>query len=83
MLAYVERAQLFFEANDVAEAKQVPVFLSAIGARTYTLLRNLLTPILTKDKTFDEIVTVLKQHYELEPLAIAEQFNLNKSWENR
>ncbi len=29
--AFVERVQLFFEANGIEEAKQVAVFLSAIG----------------------------------------------------
>ena len=42
--AYVERAQLYMDANSVPEDKKVAVFLSAIGGKTYSLLRNLLTP---------------------------------------
>ena len=57
--AYVEQANLFFKANEIAAAKQVVVFLSTIGGGTYSLLRNLQAPTLPKDKTLDEIVDVL------------------------
>ncbi len=42
--AYLERVKLYFSANAIAENKLVPVFLGVIGAKTYTLLRNLLAP---------------------------------------
>ena len=76
--AYVERAQLYMEANSVPEDKKVAVFLSAIGGKTYSLLRNLLTPTLPKEKTFEQIVTVLKNHFEPKLLEIVEHFNFNR-----
>ena len=42
--AYLERAELYFDANDVADEKKVPVLLSNIGAKTYGLLRSLVAP---------------------------------------
>ena len=33
-ITYVERFQLFFEANDVSDGKKVPVLLSIIELRT-------------------------------------------------
>ena len=42
--AYVERVELFFQANGIKEEKKVPVFLSSIGSATYGTLRNLLAP---------------------------------------
>ena len=42
--AYVECIKLYFNANDIANAKKVPVFLSVIGAKNYELLRNLIAP---------------------------------------
>ena len=39
---YLEHIDLFLAANDVATEKQVPVSLSVIGGRTYTLLHDLL-----------------------------------------
>ena len=32
---YLERVQLYFTANSVADVKQVPILLSAIGSSTY------------------------------------------------
>ena len=36
--AYLERIQLCFLANEVEGDKKVPVFLSVVGNRTYSLL---------------------------------------------
>ena len=36
--AYLERIQLFFLANGVEDDKKVPVFLSVVGSKTYSLL---------------------------------------------
>ena len=37
--AYLERVQLYFVANDVANEKKVAVLLSVIGSKTYVLIR--------------------------------------------
>ena len=42
--AYLERVELFFTANSIADDKKVAVFLSVIGGKTYSLLRDLLAP---------------------------------------
>lgn len=73
--AYVERVELFFVANEIAEAKQVPVFLSAVGSKTYGVLRNLLAPTPPKDKTFEQIKETLAAHYDPKPLVIVERFH--------
>ena len=36
----MERVTLYFQVNDVAEGKQVTMFLSAMGPKTYVLLRS-------------------------------------------
>ena len=36
--SYIERAQLFFDANSIEEDKKVAVFLSSVGAKIYALL---------------------------------------------
>ena len=43
--AYMENVQIFFEANEVKEAKRRSVFLSVVGGNVYNLLRNLLAPV--------------------------------------
>lgn len=76
--AYIERAELFMIANDVDDTKQVATLLSAVGASTYGLLRNLVQPAKPKDKTFEEIVNILKAHFEPKPLIIAERFQFQR-----
>ena len=76
--AYVERANLFFEGNEIAEAKRVAVFLSVIGGGTYSLLQNLLARALPREKTFDKIVDVLTKHYEPKTQVIAECFQFHR-----
>ena len=50
--SYVGRVEFFFSANEVPEAKHMPVLLSAIGGKTYVLLWNLLAPAALKEKSF-------------------------------
>ena len=66
---------MFFEANDIAEEKKVPIFLSIIGTRSYSLLRDLLLPDKPRDKDLKTLMEVLKAHYEPTPLVIVERFN--------
>ena len=75
---YLERVQLYFEANEVPEDKQVPILLSSIGSSTYTLLSDLLAPAVPKSKTLTEITAVLRRHYEPKRAVIAERFHFHK-----
>ena len=77
--AYLERMELFFAANNIKEAeKQVTVFLSVVGANTYTLLRGLVAPEKPKDKSFTQLTEVLKKHYEPTRIVIAERFYFHR-----
>ena len=78
--AYLERVQLFFLANGVEDDKKVPVFLSVVGSKTYSLLRNLVSPTLPQNKTliFEQLVAILKSHFKPNPLIIAEQFHFHR-----
>ena len=62
--SYLERASLYFAANDVADGKKVPVLLSSIGASTYAILSDLLAPAEPGKKSFDKISTALCSHFE-------------------
>ena len=73
--AYLERFQLFVEANGIEADKLVPTLLTVIGSVHYTLLRGLVSPQLPKEKSFDELVVTLKKHYDPEPIVIAERFH--------
>ena len=75
---YVELVEQFFLANNIDEDHQVPTLLSLIGSKTYTLLRDLLTPDKQARKSFQEIGTTLQQHLSPKPLEIAERFRFYK-----
>ena len=71
---YVERLKLFMTANDIADAKKVPVFLSCIGPRPYKLLKSLLTPEKPEEKGLESLIDTLKSHYAPKPVVISERF---------
>ena len=72
--AYLERFQLFVTANAIEDDKLVPTLLIVVGSEHYSLLRGLISPQLPKDKTFEQLVAILKKHYDPEPIIIAERF---------
>ena len=76
--AYLERVNLYFEANDIAAEKRVVVLLNAIGSKTYSLLRSLTAPDLPQSKSLDALVKMLKDHLEPKPLLIAERFYFHR-----
>ena len=75
---YIERLGFFFTANGIDDAdKKKAVLLSCCGATTYQLIRGLVMPAKPIDKSFDELVTVMKEHLNPKPNIIAERFRFN------
>ena len=70
--SYLERMQLYFETNSVADDRKVAVLLTVIGAKTHETLRSLLAPEAPRDKSFAQLVSVLQKHYNPKPLVIGE-----------
>ena len=64
--------ELFFTANSIADDKKVAVFLSMIGGKTYSLLRDLIAPEKPQDKSQSVLL------YEPKPLVIAERFYFHR-----
>lgn len=75
---YVERLKQFFEANDVTDAgKQRAILLSVCGADTYKLISSLVAPAKPGDKTFDELISIAKDHFNPLPSAIVQRYKFN------
>ena len=72
--AYLERLQLYFEANEVKDDRKVAVLLTVIGARTYDTLRSILAPAAPREKTLVDLIDTLKGHYDPKPLVIGQRF---------
>ena len=54
---YVERMEYYFLANEITLSdKKWALLISAMGATSYKLLRNLITPTAPSDKSFTELV---------------------------
>ena len=75
---YLERVEIFFLANAVADKKKIPVFLSVVGGNIYALLCSLLAPAKPQDKYFDSLVAELKKHFEPRKVVIAKRFNFHR-----
>ena len=76
--SYIERVELYFAANYVEADYEVATFLALTGADAYGVLRNLLAPELSKDKSFNELKELLVSHYSPKPILIAERFKFHR-----
>ena len=74
---YLDCVSLYFEANGVTTAKQVPVLLTAISGETYALLTSLVSQAKTHDKTFRELSAILRKHF-FQPIMIAERYHFHR-----
>ena len=75
---YVERLEQYFTANDVtAVGKKRAILLSACGASAYQLIRSLLSPATPNEKSFAEIVDVMRDHYHPRPSIIVLRYTFN------
>ena len=55
-------------------SKRRAILLSVMGPKTYTLLRSLITPEKPTDKSYDEILSVLKHHYAPTPSVTVQRY---------
>ena len=75
---YTQRLHHYFVANDVeSEVKKSSILLSACGAATYKLIRNLIAEDKLESTPYDEIVKVVKAHYDPTPSAIMQRYKFN------
>ena len=78
---YTERLGQYFEANDLLgdakAAKRRATLISMMGPSTYRLAKNLLSPAKPSEKTYDEIVAVLTNHFNPTPSEVMQRFRFN------
>ena len=75
--SYLERIELFFIANKIADEKKVVIFLSVIGSKTYTILQSFVALAKPSEKGFDILKAELKKHFELSKIVIAKRFHFH------
>ena len=76
--SFVERLELFFTANDVADVqKKRAILLTSCGIETYRLFKGLTASAKPVEKTFTELVKLMTNHENLKRNPIAERFQFN------
>ncbi|GFV94021.1 uncharacterized protein K02A2.6 [Trichonephila clavipes] len=76
--SYVERLESYFVVNGIEVKMKVPSILSLIGATKYKLLKNLATPNIPSELTYQDIVKLLSEHLNPKPLEMTERFRFYK-----
>ena len=79
-IQYVERLDFYFIANkhiikDDEDQKRA-VLLNGVGAKTYNLVRNLVSPAKPSDKSYKEICQLVQAHHNPMPSEIVERLGL-------
>ena len=78
--AYSRRLEQYFVANDINASQNVKrraIFLSAIGPVTFALLEDLISPALTTDKKYEDLVKCLTEHFEPSPSTIVARYRFH------
>lgn len=60
---YQERLEQYMMANGIPADRQVAVLLTVVGAKTYSVLRDLCDPNTPSTKKYAGLVKILNQHY--------------------
>ena len=75
---YVERLEFYFIANGIEDPeKKRAVLLTVSSPATYKLIQNLSAPKKTSEKSYDELVALVKSHYTPKPSVIVQRFQFH------
>ena len=77
IMTYLKRMELYFIANDIADAKKAAVLLTCNGGKTYWIGKSLLPPNLPICKSFPDLKETLKSHFAPKPSIIRKWFHFN------
>lgn len=77
---FIERLELYFLANGITDGeKQKAILLTKIGAKSYILIRDLCSPAKPKEKNYDQLVEMMKNHLNPKPSETVERFKFNQA----
>ena len=75
---FVECLAHFFAANQITDKSRMKaLLLSLIGLTTFKLLQNLITPEKLENKSYKQLVEMMKQHHSLTPSEIVQYYWFN------
>lgn len=68
----------FFVANGIEdEGKQRAILLSIVRPQTYSVMQNLLSPTKPNKKTCQQLVTMIKNHFNPQPSEMVQRFKFD------
>ena len=81
-VSYSERLEQYFTANGIGTegadlTKRRAILLSCCGPATYQLIRNLVAPEKPTDKTFAQLVELVRDHHQPPPSFIVQRYNFH------
>ncbi|UYV83550.1 hypothetical protein LAZ67_23001442, partial [Cordylochernes scorpioides] len=71
---FYERLEQFLILEEAGDEKKKAYLLTLMGSKTYGVLKNLCSPILPKNKTFDDLIDILKRHFSPKRSIVVERF---------
>ena len=75
---YIERIQYYFQANKIyAEETKRPMLISAMGAKAYKVMRNLISLANSSVKLFEQLVEIMRKHFCPPPSEIVQCYKFN------
>lgn len=75
---WFEQFEEYVAANLIPEGRSVALFLTLMGEEGYKLVRNLCFPQKPRDKSLNELVTLIKGNLNPKPNTIAERYKFKK-----
>lgn len=76
--AYVDRVEMYFVANNIADDIKLPTLIAMMGEQAYELLSTLASPKKPSKLTYEEAVKLLESHLQPKPSVLAERFRFRQ-----
>lgn len=71
---FLERFELFVDANKISRDKIVLMLLNLIGIRTYKILKAMVFLKLVRDLPYKEIQQILTNHYKPKAIIVLQSY---------
>ena len=73
-----ERLEHYFYANGVTkEERKRSALITVVGRDNFKLMRSLIHQLEPKDKSYDELIAAMRQHFEPQPSEIMQRFKFH------
>ncbi|XP_061705624.1 uncharacterized protein K02A2.6-like [Cydia pomonella] len=76
--SFVDRLEMYFLVNDIAEDRRLPTLIATMGDEAYELLVNLASPKKPSTLTYSQVVELMRQHLQPKPSALAERYRFRQ-----